>query len=66
MAKVRKGEKIFYLCKNKSTYISIEVIHSVESSKHMLLELIEIQTGSCLNKDNIHCVKIYMRESGYE
>ncbi|MBI1451843.1 MULTISPECIES: mannose-1-phosphate guanylyltransferase/mannose-6-phosphate isomerase [Acinetobacter] len=53
-AKVRKGENTFLLSENESTYISIGEIHSLENPGCIPLELIEIQTGSYLNEDDIH------------
>ena len=52
-AKVRKGEKVFLLSENESTYISIGEIHSLENPGCIPLELIEIQTGSYLSEDDI-------------
>lgn len=52
-AKVRKGEQIFLLSENESTYISIGEMHSLENPGCIPLELIEIQTGSYLSEEDI-------------
>ncbi|MET1253613.1 mannose-1-phosphate guanylyltransferase/mannose-6-phosphate isomerase [Aliikangiella maris] len=52
-AKVRKGEQIFLLAENESTYIPIGEIHSLENPGKVPLELIEVQTGAYLGEDDI-------------
>ncbi|MDA9632473.1 mannose-1-phosphate guanylyltransferase/mannose-6-phosphate isomerase [Alphaproteobacteria bacterium] len=52
-AKVTKGEKTFTLSENESTYIPLGVIHSLENSGVVDLELIEVQSGSYLGEDDI-------------
>lgn len=52
-AKVTKGEEIFLLSENESTYIPIGVIHSLENPGSDILELIEVQSGDYLGEDDI-------------
>ena len=52
-AKVTKGEKTFTLSENESTYIPVGVIHALENSGLVDLELIEVQSGSYLGEDDI-------------
>ena len=53
MAKVTKGDKTFILSENESTYIPVGVIHALENSGKVPLELIEVQSGSYLGEDDI-------------
>ena len=52
-ARVTKGDEIFLLSENESTYIPIGVIHSLENPSKGYLHLIEIQSGSYLGEDDI-------------
>lgn len=52
-ARVTNGGKIFFFNKNESTYIPVGVIHSLENPEKNILELIEVQAGSYLGKDDI-------------
>jgi mannose-1-phosphate guanylyltransferase len=52
-AKVTNGEKTFILSENESTYIPVGVIHALENSGKVPLEIIEIQSGSYLGEDDI-------------
>jgi mannose-1-phosphate guanylyltransferase len=62
IARVTKGDKIFLLKKNESTYIPLGEIHSLENPGEVNLELIEVQSGSYLGEDDIIRVKdIYGR-----
>lgn len=62
IARVTKGDKIFLLEKNESTYIPLGEIHSLENPGEVNLELIEVQSGSYLGEDDIIRVKdIYGR-----
>ena len=47
------GEKVFKLKENQSTYIPKEEIHRLENQEDTPLEIIEIQTGSYLEEDDI-------------
>lgn len=52
-ATVTKGEEVFSLSKNESTYIPIEVKHRLENATDQPLEIIEVQSGSYLGEDDI-------------
>ena len=52
-AKVTNGEKTFILSENESTYIPVGVIHALENPGKVLLEMIEVQSGSYLGEDDI-------------
>ncbi|MDC0589898.1 mannose-1-phosphate guanylyltransferase/mannose-6-phosphate isomerase [Porticoccaceae bacterium] len=52
-AKVTNGGNTFLLSENESTYIPIGVIHSLENSGKVPLQIIEIQSGSYLREDDI-------------
>lgn len=62
-ASVTKGEDIFTLNENESTYIPPKVIHSIENTKDIDLEIIEVQSGEYLGEDDIvRFEDIYGRE----
>lgn len=52
-ARVTKGEEIFLLTENQSTYIPLGVRHRLENPGKLPLEIIEIQSGSYLGEDDI-------------
>ncbi len=52
-ARVTCGERTFILSENESTYIPLGVRHRLENPGRIPLELIEIQTGSYLEEDDI-------------
>ncbi|PCJ88894.1 MAG: mannose-1-phosphate guanylyltransferase/mannose-6-phosphate isomerase [Thiotrichaceae bacterium] len=52
-AKVTKGEDVFILSENESTYIPLGTKHRLENIGKIPLELIEVQTGSYLGEDDI-------------
>ncbi len=52
-AKVTKGEDVFLLEENQSTYIPLGVTHRLENPGTIPLEIIEIQSGSYLGEDDI-------------
>ena len=52
-ARVTKGETIFELNENESTYIPIGVIHRLENPCETELEIIEVQTGTYFGEDDI-------------
>ncbi len=53
VATVTKGEEIFLLHENESTYIPSGVKHRLENACDDLLEIIEVQSGSYLGEDDI-------------
>ncbi len=52
-AKITRNDESFILTENQSTYISIGVKHRLENPGKLPLELIEIQSGSYLEEDDI-------------
>ena len=52
-ATVTRGEDIFQLQKNESTYIPVGTKHRLENATDELLELIEVQSGDYLGEDDI-------------
>ena len=52
-ASVTNGDKTFLLSENQSTYIPVGVLHALENSGQIDLELIEVQSGNYLGEDDI-------------
>jgi len=52
-AKVTRGEDVFTLIANQSTYIPIGTKHRLENPDIIPLEMIEVQSGSYLGEDDI-------------
>ena len=52
-AKVTNGQNTFLLSENESTYIPVGVVHALENPGKVVLEIVEIQTGSYLGEDDI-------------
>ena len=52
-ARVTRGEEVFLLAENQSTYIPIGVSHRLENPGVIPLELIEVQSGAYLGEDDI-------------
>ncbi|MCC6714616.1 MAG: mannose-1-phosphate guanylyltransferase/mannose-6-phosphate isomerase [Gammaproteobacteria bacterium] len=52
-ARVTRGEEIFLLTENQSTYIPVGVRHRLENPGTIPLELIEVQSGPYLGEDDI-------------
>ncbi len=52
-ARVTRGEEVFLVSENESTYIPIGVTHRLENPGKLPLELIEVQSGSYLGEDDI-------------
>ncbi|HDL86435.1 MAG TPA: mannose-1-phosphate guanylyltransferase/mannose-6-phosphate isomerase [Candidatus Acetothermia bacterium] len=62
-ARVTVGEKVFLLTENESTYIPIGATHRLENPGQIPALLIEVQSGSYLNEDDIvRYEDIYNRE----
>jgi mannose-1-phosphate guanylyltransferase/mannose-6-phosphate isomerase len=53
VARVTVGEKVFNLNKNESCYIPKETRHRLQNLSEMLLEIVEVQSGSYLGEDDI-------------
>ncbi len=52
-ARVTKGDEVFLLGENESTYIPLGVRHRLENPGAIPLDLIEVQSGSYLGEDDI-------------
>ena len=52
-AQVTKGDRTFLLAENESTYISVGEVHALENCGKVDLELIEVQSGTYLEEDDI-------------
>jgi len=52
-ARITRGEDVFLLEENQSTYIPIGVKHRIENPGMITLEIIEVQSGSYLAEDDI-------------
>jgi mannose-1-phosphate guanylyltransferase/mannose-6-phosphate isomerase len=52
-ARVTRGDEIFLLTENESTYIPVGSKHRLENPGKIPLELIEVQSGSYLEEDDI-------------
>ena len=52
-AKVQRGDEALLLTENESTYIPIGMKHALENPGTIPLELVEIQSGSYLEEDDI-------------
>ena len=53
LASVRRGEEIFTLSENESTYIPIGTVHSLENIGDVPLDIVEIQSGDYLGEGDI-------------
>ncbi len=52
-AKVTRGDEVYTLTENQSTYIPIGEKHRLENPGAVPLEIIEVQSGSYLGEDDI-------------
>ena len=52
-AEVTRGEEVFLLSENQSTYIPIGEVHRLKNPGKVYLEMIEVQSGSYLGEDDI-------------
>jgi len=52
-AEVTRGEEVFLLSENQSTYIPLGTIHRLSNPGKLPLEMIEVQSGSYLGEDDI-------------
>jgi len=52
-ARVTKGDEVFLLSENQSTYIPLGVRHRLENPGQVHLEMIEVQSGAYLGEDDI-------------
>ena len=52
-ARVTRGEEVFLVTENQSTYIPLGTVHRLENPGKVPLEMIEVQSGSYLGEDDI-------------
>ena len=52
-AEVTVGDEVKMLAENESVYIPVGTVHRLANPGKILLELIEVQTGSYLGEDDI-------------
>ena len=52
-AEVTRGDEVFLLTENQSTYIPLGQVHRLRNPGNVPLELIEVQSGSYLGEDDI-------------
>ena len=52
-ARITRGEEVFLLEENQSTYIPIGARHRIENPGKIVLHMIEVQSGSYLGEDDI-------------
>ena len=52
-ARITRGEEVFLLSENESTYIPIGATHRIENPGKVPLYMIEVQSGSYLGEDDI-------------
>jgi mannose-1-phosphate guanylyltransferase / mannose-6-phosphate isomerase len=52
-ARVTRGDEVFLLTENQSTYIPLGVKHRLENPGRVPLEIIEVQSGAYLGEDDI-------------
>jgi mannose-1-phosphate guanylyltransferase / mannose-6-phosphate isomerase len=52
-ARVTRGDEVFLLSENQSTYIPLGVRHRLENPGKLPLEIIEVQSGAYLSEDDI-------------
>jgi mannose-1-phosphate guanylyltransferase/mannose-6-phosphate isomerase len=63
-ARVTRGDEVFLLAENESTYIPIGATHRLENPGTIPLEIIEVQSGSYLGEDDIvRFDDVYRRDS---
>lgn len=52
-ARVTRGDEVFLLSENQSTYIPLGTVHRLENPGKMPLEMVEVQSGAYLGEDDI-------------
>lgn len=52
-AEITKGDKVILLSENQSTYIALGEVHRLANAGQIPLEIIEVQSGSSLDEDDI-------------
>jgi mannose-1-phosphate guanylyltransferase/mannose-6-phosphate isomerase len=52
-ARITRGDEVFLLSENESTYIPIGTAHRIENPGKVALHIIEVQSGTYLGEDDI-------------
>lgn len=52
-AEITRGEEVFLLTENQSTYIPLGTVHRIANPGNVPLDIIEVQSGSYLGEDDI-------------
>jgi mannose-1-phosphate guanylyltransferase / mannose-6-phosphate isomerase len=52
-ARITRGEEVFELGENQSTYIPVGMRHRIENRGTVPLQIIEVQSGGYLGEDDI-------------
>ena len=52
-ARVTRGDEVFLLHENESTYIPVETVHRLENPGDVALHVVEVQSGGYLGEDDI-------------
>ena len=52
-AEVTRGDEVFLVSENQSTFIPLGTMHRLKNPGKLTLEMIEVQSGSYLNEDDI-------------
>jgi len=53
IARITRGEDVFLLAENESTYIPVGTVHRIENPGDEPLQIIEVQSGGYLGEDDI-------------
>ena len=53
IARITRGEDVFLLSENESTYIPVGTVHRIENPGSEPLQIIEVQSGGYLGEDDI-------------
>ena len=53
LATVQRGNDLFHLRENESTYVPIGTMHRLKNDGDQPLEVVEVQVGSYLGEDDI-------------
>ena len=53
VATVTRGDEVFNVNVNESTYVPLGIKHSLANTGRELLEIIEVQSGNYLGEDDI-------------
>ncbi|MFH1776277.1 MAG: mannose-1-phosphate guanylyltransferase/mannose-6-phosphate isomerase [Candidatus Omnitrophota bacterium] len=56
VARVTCGKKVSFIHSNESIFVSAKQLHRLENPKDKILKIVEVQSGSCLEEDDIERV----------